>query len=217
VRTLAILPVKRFELAKQRLSTRLPAAQREIVARAMVEDVLNTLVASSELAGVLVVTNEPSVAALSEALGAIVEPDRAEAGQNAAAGVGIAYAVRAGIERVLLIPGDCHALDGEELSALLAHPVGGARVVVVVPDRHGTGTNALLLSPPDVIAPAFGPDSFARHRELAGKAGALCETARPSTLLLDVDTPEDLAALLAMASERAPRTRAAFATLPIAG
>jgi 2-phospho-L-lactate guanylyltransferase len=212
VSTLAILPVKRFELAKQRLSARLPAAQRETVARAMVEDVLHTLTASSELTGVLVVTNEPAVAALAETLGAIVEADRTEAGQSAAAGVGIAYALQAGIERVLLIPGDCPALDGEELAALLAHP-GGGRVVVVVPDRHGTGTNALLLNPPDAIAPAFGPDSFARHCELADEAGARCETARPSTLLLDIDTPEDLAELLATASERAPRTRAAFAAL----
>ncbi len=210
--TLAILPVKRFELAKQRLGARLPAAQRETVARAMVEDVLHTLVASSELAGVLVVTNEPAVAALAETLGALVEPDRAEAGQSAAVGAGIAYALQAGIERVLLIPGDCPALDGEELAVLLAHH-GDGQVVVVVPDRHGTGTNALLLTPPDVIAPAFGPGSFARHRQLADDAGALCETARPSTLLLDVDTPEDLAALLATASERAPRTRTAFAAL----
>ncbi len=77
------------------------------------------------------------------------------------------------------------------------------REVVIVPDRHGTGTNALLLTPPDAIEPAFGPGSFARHRELAGTAGV----AELPSLTLDIDTPEDLATLLA-GSAGAPRTRA---------
>jgi 2-phospho-L-lactate guanylyltransferase len=74
---------------------------------------------------------------------------------------------------------------------------------VIVPDRHGTGTNALLLTPPDVIEPSFGPGSFARHRELAGTASV----AELPSLLLDVDTPDDLATLLAGSAD-APRTRA---------
>jgi 2-phospho-L-lactate guanylyltransferase len=213
VRTLAILPVKRFELAKQRLGGRLKPTQRAALARAMVEDVLHTLVAANDLAGVLVVTNEPSVAELAATLGANVQPDPREAGQSAAAGIGVSSALRSGIERVLLVPGDCPALDRTELAALLAPPAQPGDRVVIVPDRHGTGTNALLLSPPDVIAPAFGPGSYARHRELAAAAGVTCETARPATLLLDVDTPEDLAALLATGRDRAPRTRAVLAAV----
>ena len=210
MRTLAILPVKRFELAKQRLSGRLNDEQRETLARAMVEDVLHILSATSELDAVFVITNEPAVASIAEMLGAIVEPDVREAGQSAAVSAGIAYALETGIERVLLVPGDCPALDGDELAALLAHHGAGPLSVVIVPDRQGTGTNALLLTPPDVIAPAFGPGSFERHRDLAAAAGATCEVARPQTLLLDVDTPEDLAALLGGAGEGAPRTRAAL-------
>ena len=76
---------------------------------------------------------------------------------------------------------------------------------MIVPDRHGTGTNALLLTPPDVIEPAFGPGSFARHRAVGGGHGP----ASPNlpSLTLDIDTPEDLATLLA-GSAAAPRTRA---------
>ena len=73
---------------------------------------------------------------------------------------------RLGADRALLVPGDCPALDPGEVSALLAHTAP----VVIVPDRHGTGTNALLLAPPDAIAPSFGPGSFARHAALAGAA-----------------------------------------------
>src|SRR5918992_1319244 len=74
-------------------------------------------------------------------------------------------------ERALLVPGDCPALDPDELDALL-RGFGGADVVIV-PDRHGSGTNALLLTPPTVIAPAFGPGSFARHAARAAGAGAM--------------------------------------------
>ena len=76
-----------------------------------------------------------------------------------------------------------------EVDALLDRHAGPC--VVVVPDRHGTGTNALLLEPPDAIRPAFGPGSRERHLGLA--AGAVVDEV--PGLLLDVDTPEDLAAL----------------------
>lgn len=210
MRTLAILPVKRFGLAKQRLAERLGPEQREALAQAMVSDVLGALAISRRLDGVLVVTNEPAVAALASSLGATVAPDRRDAGQSAATAVGAAHAKRKGFERVLMVPGDCPALDRDELDGLLeAHTESPS--VVIVPDRHGTGTNALLLSPPDVIAPAFGPGSFARHQEAASAAGVACTVARPETLLLDIDTPADLAALLAGPRSRAPRTRVAFA------
>jgi 2-phospho-L-lactate guanylyltransferase len=82
---------------------------------------------------------------------------------------------------------------------------------VIVPDRHGTGTNALVLAPPDAIAPSFGAGSFARHTALARTAGARVRVAEPRSLCLDVDTPGDLAALRAALAERpggARRTRA---------
>jgi len=209
MRTLAVLPVKRFALAKQRLGERLSPEQREALAKAMVKDTLSALMVVSELDGVLVVTNEPSVAAVAQGLGALVAADPTESGQSDAAAVGIAQALARGIERVLLVPGDCPALDSEEVAALLRAPTG-ERSVLVVPDRHGAGTNALLLSPPDVIEPGFGPGSFERHRERAAQAAAELTVARPATLLLDIDTPADLAALLDGPSWRAPRTRSAY-------
>ena len=75
---------------------------------------------------------------------------------------------------------------------------------------HGTGTNGLLLTPPDAIAPSFGPDSCERHRALARSRGAVCRIERPASLLLDIDTGADLAALrerLSGALTGAPRTR----------
>jgi 2-phospho-L-lactate guanylyltransferase len=195
MRTVAILPVKSFGRAKQRLRDAVP--DKPALAAAMVADVLEALAHVPELDELIVVTAERAAAEAARAAGARVVHDPAEAGQSAAAALGIA-AARA--DRALLVPGDCPALDPAEVSALLAH----AAPVVIVPDRHGTGTNALLLTPPDIIEPAFGPGSFARHSALAGADVAVADL--PS-LALDVDTPEDLAALLA-GRDGAARTRA---------
>jgi 2-phospho-L-lactate guanylyltransferase len=86
--------------------------------------------------------------------------------------------------------------------------------VTIVPDRHATGTNGLLLTPPDVIGPAFGPNSCERHRALAHAAGASCRLEHPASLLLDIDTGADLDALrerLHATHAAASRTRAALA------
>lgn len=203
MRTVAILPVKSFGLAKQRLGQAFP--DRPALAAAMVADVLDALAAVPSLDGVIVVTAEPTAAEIAHGLGVRVVHDPAETGQSDAAARGVDAAlgresaggaalldpdaVRA--DRILLVPGDCPALDPDEVEALLARTAP----VVIVPDRHGTGTNALLLSPPDVMAPAFGEGSFERHSTLARAAGTEPELADVRTLGLDVDTPDDLAAL----------------------
>jgi 2-phospho-L-lactate guanylyltransferase len=201
MRTVAILPVKSFGRAKQRLTGGYP--DRPSLAAAMVADVLDALDAVPELDGVIAVTAQ----AVSARTDVDIVHDPAEAGQSAAAALGIARALARGFERVLLVPGDCPALDPAEVSALLA--LRGD--VVIVADRHGTGTNALVLTPPDVMAPAFGDGSFARHRRLASEAGASFVVAEAGSLELDVDTPDDLAALrraLAVRPGGATRTRA---------
>jgi 2-phospho-L-lactate guanylyltransferase len=126
--------------------------------------------------------------------------------------LGVERALADGFGRVLCIPGDCPALDPAELDALISS--SGRDSVVIVPDRHGTGTNGLLLCPPDAISPSFGPDSCARHGALARRAGASCRLAHPPSLLLDVDTGADLEVLrerLAGADAAAARTRAVLA------
>jgi 2-phospho-L-lactate guanylyltransferase len=202
MRTAAILPVKRFSLAKQRLGATVADPLRHDLARAMVGDVLSALRDCAAVERTIVVTCVESVAAAALYLGAVVVEDTAEAGQSAAAALGIERALAEGFERVLCVPGDCPALDPAELGALLEEGpdgthtrAGGTREVVIVPDRHGTGTNGLLLTPPDVIGPAFGPDSRERHSRLAHDAGAACRVERLPSLLLDIDTGADLDAL----------------------
>lgn len=214
VRTAAILPVKRFAQAKQRLGASVDDAVRLVLAQAMVADVLLALRQTGAIELTIVVTRESTVMSAAREQGAIVLEDAPEQGQSAAVALGVARALREGAERVLCIPGDCPALDPAELDALLASSTGTEPEVVIVPDRHGSGTNGLLLAPPDAIAPSFGPDSCERHRALARDAGVACRLERPSSLLLDIDTGADLAALrerLRDAHSRAVRTRAALA------
>src|SRR3954449_4125514 len=205
MRTAAILAVKSFGRAKQRLGGAF--SDRPRLAGAMLADVLAALERVPGLDELIIVTAEPAAAAAASESGAHVVHDPVGAGQSAAAARGIAAARERGADRGLLVPGDCPALDAAEVARLL----GRSESVVIVPDRHGQGTNALLLAPPGVMEPAFGPGSLARHAALARAAAASVKVCELPTLCLDVDTPDDLAALRRALAERpldAPRTRA---------
>ncbi len=215
--TIAVLPVKRFTAAKQRLAEGLEPWVRQVLAEAMVRDVLTALGRARGLGGVLVVTNEPRASAPALAAGAEVLPDEEDAGQSPAAAAGVARALELGAERVLLVPGDCPALEPAEVDELLAERLAPP-AVTIVSDRHGTGTNALLLAPPGAIAPAFGARSFARHSAAAKAAGATVAVRVPASLLLDVDNSADLAALrAALAARSGPRLRTDHVLDAIAG
>src|SRR5919204_3981380 len=161
MRTCAVLPVKRFDDAKQRLDRALSAGTRRALAEAMVADVLHGLRRAQRIDRVVVVTGEHGAEALARAYDAESIPDD-DRGHSHAARSGVDWAMERSFDRVLLVPGDCPALDPHEVDALVDLGLG-APDVVIVPDRHGEGTNALLLTPPDAIAPAFGPGSCARH------------------------------------------------------
>jgi 2-phospho-L-lactate guanylyltransferase len=206
--TAAILPVKRFPLAKQRLGQSVADSLRAELARAMLGDVLAALRDCAAIDATIVVTRECQVAAAARYLGATIVEDTADDGQSAAAQLGIAQALSENFERALCVPGDCPTLDPDELAHLLAPERAG---VTIVPDRHGIGTNGLLLAPANAISPSFGADSRERHERLAREAGATCRVEQTPSLLLDIDTGEDLSVLrerLAGEQTRAPRTRA---------
>ncbi len=204
---IAIIPVKRFGAAKQRLLEALDRRQRAALVAAMLADVLGAVCRTGLIEGVIVVTGERRAEriVLAPARRATVTlevlRDPKDLGHSEAATLGIVRAKALGAECAALLPGDCPLLDPAELDAALARQRPGR--VAVIPDRHGTGTNALLLSPPDAIGPAFGPGSCARHADRGRKAGHLVEIERLESLALDLDTPADLTALSA-ALEREP-------------
>jgi 2-phospho-L-lactate guanylyltransferase len=216
VRTLAILPVKSFGTAKQRLASLLGSGSRQALAQAMFSDVLASLRHVPGLDAIAVVTADRVAESAAHGERVQVLRDKEEAGQSAAALIGIRYALVGGFERVLLVPGDTPLLDPAEVAGLLARAEQHGLGAVIVPDRHGTGTNALLLSPPGAIEPSFGAGSLERHAHAARTAGLAHAMEPLSSLALDVDTPEDLAELSALLEERrfkAPMTRGALRQL----
>jgi 2-phospho-L-lactate guanylyltransferase len=96
-----------------------------------------------------------------------------------------------GVSGVLVLPADLPLISVEDIQ-LLVERAKDPPVVVIAPDRHGSGTNALLASPPGLIDYDFGPDSFEHHVKRANEAGARVEICEISSLGLDLDLPEDL-------------------------
>jgi 2-phospho-L-lactate/phosphoenolpyruvate guanylyltransferase len=215
VRTLAILPIKGFGSAKQRLGSRLGGGSRRALARAMFSDVLSALVRVDGVERVVVVTRDPEAGADARSRRVVVIDDREEAGQSAATGLGIAYALEEGYERALLVPGDAPLFDRSEVEGLLRRAPTTPPAVTIVPDRHREGTNALLLTPPNAIRPSFGEGSLDRHVALAHGSGASVRIQPLASLAHDVDTPDDLRALEELMASRpgAPCTRGALRQL----
>jgi 2-phospho-L-lactate guanylyltransferase len=189
----AILPVKRFDAAKQRLAAGVEDERRRAVAAAMLEDVLEAIAGSRAIERTIVVSGDPLAQEIAATAGAEIVPDPADEGHVEAALAGIARAEVEGAGLVVLLPGDCPLLDSRELDRLLTGVPEA--FVTIVPDRHGEGTNALVLSPPDAIRPAFGEGSCARHVAAAREAEVPFAVEELPTLALDLDTPADLIAL----------------------
>jgi len=207
----AVLPVKRFDAAKQRLAAGIAEDRRRELAAAMVADVLDAIAEARSIERLIVVSGDPIAQELAAKAGAEVVPDPEDAGHVQAAQAGIARAEAEGAERVALLAGDCPLLDPRELDRLLTGVPGS--YVGIVPDRHGTGTNALLLSPPGAIVPAFGEGSRQRHVDAARAAGIPFGIEELPSIELDLDTPADVIALqreLERQPKRARRTAKAL-------
>lgn len=184
-----VIPVRSFEDAKSRLGAVLDAEERRDLVTRLLRRSVDAALATPGVAEVLVVSPDPDVLALARAAGArpVVQRSR---GLNPA--IQEARAAAIGATRLLVLPGDIPSVTPGALAAVLAAGEATGRPgVVLAPDRHRRGTNALLLDPPDVIDPAFGGDSRAAHAWLASSADAAYAEV-PEVLALDLDTPDDL-------------------------
>lgn len=201
----AVLTVKRFDAAKQRLAAGMDAGRRRDLAAAMAADVLEAIGAARTVARTIVVSADPLAQRTAAEFGAEVVSERADSGHVEAALAGIARAESEGAGSVILLPGDCPLLDPRQLDRLLTGVPDP--YVAVVPDRHGEGTNSLVLRPPGAIVPAFGEGSRARHVAAARAAGIPFAVEEVPSLALDLDTPADVIALTRELGRRGGRAR----------
>jgi 2-phospho-L-lactate guanylyltransferase len=182
------IPVRSFEGAKSRLGAVLDAEERRELVELLLTRTVAAALAARGVTEVLVVSPDAEVLRVAQVAGARLVEQRSR-GLNPALQEARAAATGA---RLLVLPADIPAIDAAAIERVLeAGDATGRPSVVLVPDRHGRGTNALLLDPPDVIDPAFGGDSRAGHAWLASSADAAYAEVR-DVLSLDVDTPEDL-------------------------
>ena len=186
----AIVPVKPLRRGKSRLAGTLNEDERTDLNRALLQHTLETLSELKEVDGVLVVSRDPNALTIARNHGArtvqeVGQPELNTALKRATI-VAQVYATRG----VLVLPADLPLITREDILALIQRATEPP-VVVIAPDRHGKGTNALLISPPGLIEYDFGVNSFQRHCELVKKAGARLEIVDLPSLGLDLDVPED--------------------------
>jgi 2-phospho-L-lactate guanylyltransferase len=200
----AVVPVKDTVQAKQRLAGLLSPEQRRALALAMTEDVLRALAHVRELAGILVVTTDPAAIEIARRFGAEVSAERACEGHTAAV-TGAARQLAARGIAMLALPGDIPLVEADDIRQLIAaHRPSPA--FTIVPARDQMGSNAVLCSPADAAPLRFGENSFFPHLAASRSRGIEPLAMKLPRIALDIDTPDDLALFMRMASST--RTRA---------
>ncbi|MBN9600266.1 MAG: 2-phospho-L-lactate guanylyltransferase [Afipia sp.] len=186
----AVVPAKRFSRAKMRLASVLTRAERAQLAQAMLHDVMSVLSAVDELAGIVVVSGDPSVARVARPFGARLVTDIAETGVNDAVREGLHAVARDSDAGAMVVPGDVPFATVADVQSVLRVMVG--QPMVLVPALRDGGTNCLAMTDPFAIAPCFGDGSFHAHRAAARRAGIAPAVCHLEGLGHDVDRPDDL-------------------------
>jgi 2-phospho-L-lactate guanylyltransferase len=194
----AILPVKSPQNAKQRLTGFLAVEDRETLARMLYRQTLAALCQAQGIDRVVVATSDAEVADHARSLGALVFEEKQQVSHSVSADAACLRAMEMGASTVLLVPIDVPTVTPADFSQLAASARPG---VIVVPSSDGTGTNALVRTPPNCIESRFGPGSFRAHLDQARSKGLDADVLRLPGLMFDIDTPEDVAELLARSHE----------------
>jgi 2-phospho-L-lactate guanylyltransferase len=194
-----VLPMRTVSGGKARLGGALDAEEREELVLGMLLRTLSVLAEWQTCRRIHIVSPDPVVDAATRQSGIEVSVHRQKGeGLNAAIRLGVSAARVDGAATLLVLPSDLPYLSVEALDELImAADAGmtaaaGGPLVAIAPSDARSGTNALLLRPPDVIAPAFGAGSFEAHLRGAEAVGAAVQVVSQAALGFDLDTPDDL-------------------------
>jgi 2-phospho-L-lactate/phosphoenolpyruvate guanylyltransferase len=187
----AIVPVKPLKRGKSRLAGILTEEERTQLNQDLLEKTLKTLSEIKELDQVLVVSRDAHALTIARNYGARTVQEDGQPHLNTALARATVVAQLHATRGILVLPADLPLLTPEDVLVLIDRAIQ-APVVVIAPDRHRKGTNALLMVPPGLIEYDFGDGSFERHCERARQAGARLEIVELPSLALDLDLPEDL-------------------------
>jgi len=187
----AILPVKRFENAKTRLSSILDIDDRILLSSLMLEDTVKILSSVSSLTQVVIVSADRRAEEMATKHGATFLGEENEKGVNSAVALADLYSIREAAEATVVIPQDLPLLDPIEVSKACQLAENESRCVVICPSLRYDGTNMLLRKPPTVIATFYDNDSYNMHVRAALKLGIPVKGLFSKSIMYDIDTPED--------------------------
>ena len=190
----AIVPVKNLEESKSRLSPFLSPNDREVLTLAMLNHVLATLREVDVVERVGVVSPSPQALLMAEDADATALPQESR-GLNNALEEGRHWAISEGASSLLVLPADLPYLSASDVRVLTMIP-RNERAAVISPDEADEGTNALLMRPADAMPFTFGPGSYETHQRTARERGLEVEIYKHASVSHDVDTLEDLQALI---------------------
>ena len=191
-----LIPVKDPARAKTRLGELLSADERAALVWAMFEDLRRAVGQTTLAERIVLVSSYAPALAEARALGWEVLIEEAQISESASVDWASQKLAEQGCDGVLRLPADVPLIRGADIDELLAVPLI-APAVLLVPSRDGTGTNAILRTPPDLFPSHFGPNSLALHKAEAAGVGARCALVENERIALDIDEPSDVTALLA--------------------
>jgi 2-phospho-L-lactate guanylyltransferase len=195
-----LIPVKDLTQAKQRLAGLLPQEERTALARAMLEDVFSAVAATRGADAVFVISSDAPALARARGLGWEIFPEHQQISESHSVDEASRQCEVRGVRALLRLPIDIPLVESRDIEALLDAAAEGTSVVLV-PSRDGSGTNALLRTPPRLFPSHFGPGSLARHLDEAGRVGAHARVIRNPRIELDIDDEADLRAFFAVGGQ----------------
>jgi 2-phospho-L-lactate/phosphoenolpyruvate guanylyltransferase len=190
-----LLPVKDLKNAKKRLADVLTPEERFGLAQAMLADTLRAIQRVRHAERVFVITNYQPVMETAEENGWDILREDRQISESHAVDFASRVCEERGVTRLLRVPLDVPLAQGGDIDELLAMECGSPGLVIV-PSRDGTGTNAILRTPPTLFPSHFGEGSLAKHLSEAKRAGAKVFIRRNPRLEMDVDDESDLRTLL---------------------
>ena len=201
-----LIPVKAFRRSKERLAPEYSEEDRAALARAFCEDSFNVAARVRGIERVYVVSSEYHALSLARRLNWRVVSEEAQVSESASVDAASRQCARDGVQALLRLPIDLPLVTAADIESVFAG-LAPAPSAVIVPSHDGTGTNALLRSPPDLFRSHFGPNSFARHLEEAERAGASIRIVQNERIALDVDDPKELRAAAGRVSPHSATAR----------
>lgn len=191
MKTFAIVPIKRFENAKTRLSSILDTDDRIRLSLLMLEDTLQILSAVHSLSQVITVSADKRVGEIAVKYGANFLLEEKERGVNSAVALADSYCMKKAADATMVIPHDLPLLDSTDISKACELAENESSCIVICPSLRYDGTNMLLRKPPSIIATFYDADSYNMHVKAAIRLGIPVKRLLSKGLMHDIDTPED--------------------------